>query len=75
MNFLTDIIPAAYRRYLYAAYALACLVVGALAVAGLDVDTARDVLAYLGIGIGATAASNTLRDDDPSADNSIGNIR
>jgi hypothetical protein len=73
MNLLTDIIPAAYRRYLYATYALACLIVGALAVGGVNVGTAPDVLAYVGIGIGATAASNTPGLVAP--DNSIGNIR
>lgn len=59
MNPLVDIIPAAARRYLYAAYALACLVAGAMHVGGVDVGAAPEVLAYLGIGIGATAASNT----------------
>lgn len=59
MNPLVDIIPAAARRYLYALFALACLVVGALQVGGVDVATAPEVLAYIGIGIGATAASNT----------------
>lgn len=64
MNPLTDIIPARYRRYVYAVYALAGLVVGALAVAGVDVGSAPDVLAYLGIGLGVTAASNVPGDED-----------
>ena len=57
-NPLTDLVPAKWRRYLYGAYVLAGLVVGSLAVAGVNVGKAPDVLAYLGIGLGLTAASN-----------------
>lgn len=59
MNPLTQILPAAARKYLYAAFALAGLVVGALAIGGVDVRQAPDVLAYIGIALGLTAASNT----------------
>jgi hypothetical protein len=59
MNILTDVIPAHVRKYVYAAYALAGVIVGALAVAGLDVGKAPDVIAYLGIALGLTAAANT----------------
>ena len=59
MNPLTEIVPARYRKYLYAAYALAGIIVGVLAVAGVDVRTAPEVLAYLGVALGITAASNT----------------
>lgn len=62
MNLLADIIPARFRRYVYAAYAVAGAVAGALVVAGVDVGKAPDVLAYLGIALGATAASNTTDD-------------
>lgn len=59
MNPLTDIIPAAYRKYLYALYGLACLIAGAMQIGGANVGATTEVLAYVGIGIGATAASNT----------------
>lgn len=59
MNPLHEIVPAAYRRYLYAAFSLACIVVGALAVADVEVGKAPDVLAYLGGALGLVAASNT----------------
>lgn len=59
MNPLTDVIPAKVRKYIYALFALAGIVVGALAVAGQDVGKAPDVLAYLSIALGLTAASNT----------------
>lgn len=59
MNVLTDIIPARFRKYLYAAFTLAGLVCGALAVAGVDVGKTPDVLAYIGAGLGLVAASNT----------------
>ena len=57
MNPLT-LIPAKYRKYAYAAYALAVIVAGALAVAGVDTGKTTDVLAYIGAALGLTAASN-----------------
>lgn len=62
MKILTDIIPARFRKYVYAAFALAGLVTGALAIAGVDVGKTPDVLAYLGVALGLTAASNTPTD-------------
>lgn len=55
---LTDILTPTLRKYLYAAFALAGIVIGALAIAGVDVGKAPDVLAYVGIALGLTAASN-----------------
>lgn len=57
-NPLNDLLTPQIRKYLYAAYVLAGIVVGALAVAGVDVGKAPDVLAYLAIPFGALAASN-----------------
>lgn len=58
-NPLTDILPPAARKYLYALYFVAVVVVGALAVAEVSVGKAPDVLAYLGGALGLVAASNT----------------
>lgn len=66
MNVLHEILPAVWRKRAYAAYALAGVLVGALAVAGVDVGTAPDVLAYLGVALGLTAASNTTEPAPPS---------
>jgi len=64
---LTDIIPAAWRKGVYAAYALAIVALGAIA-AGFAaaqlsqpswIIVAGAVLLYVGAAIGATAASNT----------------
>lgn len=59
MTPLTDVLPPIIRKSLYVAYAIAGIIVGALAVAGVDVGKAPDVLAYLAIPIGGLAASNT----------------
>lgn len=72
MNPLTDIVPAHVRKYLYAAYALAGVIVGALAVAGVDVGKAPDVIAYLGIALGLAAAANTA--PTPLATTNIVNV-
>lgn len=56
---LKDIIPARYRKVVYALYALAATVVGALNVADVNTGKAVDVIAYLGIAVGAVAATNT----------------
>jgi hypothetical protein len=56
---LTDIIPAKYRKVVYGLYAVAVVVAGALAVAGVDIGKAPDVLAYLGGALGVVAAANT----------------
>ena len=56
---LVDIIPAAWRKYVYAGYALVGVVLGALRVAGVDVGAVDDVYQYLGIALGVVAAANT----------------
>lgn len=56
---LKDIIPPRYRRAVYAAYTLAATVIGALNVAGVSTGKAVEVIAYLGIAVGAVAAGNT----------------
>lgn len=64
MNPLTGILTPAVRRYVYAAYALVGIVLGAIQVAygvtepqWLTVSLA--VYAFLGTALGLTAASNT----------------
>jgi len=65
-------IPASARKWLYLAYGVVGLVLGALQVAdvenvaGLSTDKALQVLAYVGLALGFTAASNisTIRDDE-----------
>lgn len=57
-------IPLTARKYLYLAYALVGLVLGGFQVYGtqqlgaLDIGKALEVLAYIGIPFGFTAASN-----------------
>jgi hypothetical protein len=58
VNPLVDVIPPKARRYLYAAYALAALIIGAMNAGGMTIGRADDVLAYLAIPFGALAASN-----------------
>lgn len=61
MNPLTEIIPAKARQYVYAAFALAGLVLAALQIAGVATGRTADVLSYIGIALGVTAASNTTK--------------
>lgn len=63
MNPLTDILSPTLRKYLYSVYALVGVVLGGLQVGyGSEgpgwLDVALRVFAYLGIALGATAASN-----------------
>lgn len=58
MNPLTDILTPTIRKYLYLAWTLATVVVGALNIADVDTGATVDVLAYLGAALGLTAASN-----------------
>ena len=62
-NPLTDVIPARYRKYLYAALFAAGLVVGALDLYGVNVGTWPSVVAYVGAGLGLVAASNTPNEE------------
>lgn len=62
MNILTDIIPAAWRKAVYAVYAVAGVTIGAVDVA-LDpnpawLTTTLAVYAFLGTALGLVAASN-----------------
>ena len=64
MNPLTDIIPSAYRKAVYAVYALAGVVLGALGIAYVAAEptwlkTALAVYAFVGTALGATAHANT----------------
>ena len=67
MSILVDIIPAKFRRYIYVAYAFIGLILGALAVAGVDVYTATAVYAFIGSALGLTAYSNTSAKGDLEA--------
>ncbi len=71
-NFLT-LIPAKYRLYIYAAYALAGVLFGAMDV-GFEAASVPDplwhtvsvkVYTYLGIALALTAASNVTPNSDP----------
>lgn len=71
---LTDIIPAKYRKIVYGLYAVAVVVAGALAVAGVDTGKAPDVLAYLGGALGVVAAANTAPSPPKGEDGSVDTI-
>lgn len=58
MNPLVNVLTPAVRKYLYAAYALAGVILGACSVANVDTGKAADVLAYVGVALGLTAAAN-----------------
>lgn len=60
MNPLSQI-PPKVRQYVYLAFTVAGIALGALAVAGVDTGKAGDVLAYLGAALGITAASNVKK--------------
>jgi hypothetical protein len=76
MNPLTGILSPRARKYLYLTYSLAALIVGALAVADVNVQKAPDVIAYLGVALGLTAASNipTPDTDEPGGDDTPGDL-
>lgn len=57
-NPLTGILPTKARKYLYAAYAIAGIILGALQVAEVNTGKAPEILAYLGAALGLVAASN-----------------
>jgi hypothetical protein len=63
---LKDILPARYRKAAYGVYALVGVVLGAIQVAYLNINgqpqwltVALAVYGFVGLSIGATAASNT----------------
>jgi len=62
-------IPANVRRWLYLAWGVAGLILGACQVADVAalgpvaVDTALEVLAYVGLALGFTAAANVTQED------------
>lgn len=59
---LTDIIPAQYRKTVYAIYGIGAVLLGVWQIIGLYPDvreTAAAVWLYLGVAVGAVAASNT----------------
>lgn len=73
MNILVEIVPPAARKYLYAAYALVGLVLGAVQVAyGITepewVTVALAVYGFVGTAFGATAASNVTYEPQHRAD-------
>lgn len=70
MSPLTNILTPTVRKYLYAAFALAGIVLGVCQIVGVETGKAADVLAYLGVVFGATAASNAsvTPDADPAPD-------
>ena len=62
-NPLSGILTPQIRKWVYAVYSLAVVVVGALAIGGVDVGKAPDVLTYLGGVLSVTAASNVPTPD------------
>jgi hypothetical protein len=61
VNPLEDILTPQVRKYLYAIYALAGLVLGALTIADVNTGKTSDILAYIGVALGLTAASNVKK--------------
>lgn len=58
MNPLVNVIPTRFRKYVYAAFALAVIVTQSLDKGGLDIGNTNEVLVYLGGALGLVAASN-----------------
>lgn len=58
-NPLTGILTPKVRRYLYAAFFVAGVALGALKLADVDTGATAQILAYIGAALGLTAASNT----------------
>lgn len=59
MNILQDILPAVWRKRVYALYAVAGAVVLSLGIAGVDLGRVPEALVAFGTALGLTAASNT----------------
>lgn len=74
MSFLIEIIPSEGRKYVYALVALTGLVLGSLAVAGVEmlgaveVSTLQDVYAFVVTATGLMAYANTYQDRKKSID-------
>lgn len=76
---LTDIIPAGARKTVYAVYALIGVALGGLQVGYTIAETpqptwvkvAVGVFAYVGVAIGATAASNTVSGRHSAGDDTL----
>lgn len=72
-NPLTDVVPAQYRKYLYTAYAVIGVLIGATQVGYVAASqgqptwltVALAIYAYLGIALGFTAAANTTLTTPP----------
>lgn len=63
LEVLRDMIPSAIRKAIYAAYLVAGVVIGVLAIivdAASWMDTTQEVYAYLGIPVGAIALTNVV---------------
>ena len=77
---LRDVIPAAYRKVVYAVYAVVAFVLGATqvgyATAGEGqpewLQVAFAVLGYTGLALGVLATANTPRQDEPVDVNVVG---
>jgi hypothetical protein len=57
-NPLTGLLPTKVRKFLYAAFYVAGIVLGALQVAEVNTGKAPEVLAYIGAALGLLAANN-----------------
>lgn len=62
-DLLTEI-PPRVRKRIYQAFAVAGVVVQALNIGGVDLGTIPDVVSFLGIAVGATAAKNVTIEDE-----------
>lgn len=65
LSILRDVIPAEYRKAIYAAFAFAAVFLGALdvldidALFGVTTDKLNELLLYLGAAVGFVATANT----------------
>lgn len=64
-DLLTEI-PPRVRKRIYQGFSVAGVVVQALNIGGIDLGTIPDVVAFLGIAIGLTAATNVTLPDEAS---------
>lgn len=59
MRILIDIIPARHRKYVYALWALIGLLIGVLAILGVDLGAWPDAYAFVTSALGLVAYANT----------------